>query len=113
MYKTKQLGGMMAKSYQSTSSVISKALQEKGLPSSWLPYVMELTGRESSWDANAKNPDSTAYGLFQFIDKTWGGVKASKTSDPYQQALAGLDYIKQRYGDPIKALQYWDKYKSY
>ena len=41
-----------------------------------------LVNKESSWNPSAKNPTSTAYGLFQFLDSTWAGVGARKTSDP-------------------------------
>lgn len=68
----------------------------------------ELVQRESSWNPNAQNPTSTAFGLFQFLDSTWDGVGASKTSDPAAQARAGLAYIKQRYGSPAAALAFHD-----
>lgn len=62
-----------------------------------------LVQKESSWNPRAQNPVSTAYGLFQFLNSTWGGVGATKTSDPRLQAIAGGKYIKQRYGSPIAA----------
>jgi SLT domain-containing protein len=77
--------------------------------------VMELVARESSFNPDASNPNSSARGLFQMINSTrnsYGG-KNVDWSDPYQQSLAGLQYIKQRYGDPVSALKHWDKYKSY
>jgi SLT domain-containing protein len=46
---------------------------------------------------------STAYGIFQFLDTTWASVGYTKTSDPVVQIAAGLAYVKQRYGDPVKA----------
>lgn len=76
---------------------------------------MELVARESSFNPNAKNPKSSAAGMFQFLDQTrsnYGGDKVN-WSDPYQQAIAGLKYIKDSYGDPYDALEYWDKNKSY
>lgn len=76
---------------------------------------MELVARESSFNSNAANPKSSAKGLFQFLDgtrKNYGGSKVD-WSDPYQQAVAGLKYIKDRYGTPEDALAYWDKNKSY
>lgn len=72
---------------------------------------MELVARESSFNPNAKNKSSSAAGLFQFLDGTrasYGGGKVD-WSDPYQQALAGVHYIKDRYGTPEKALAFWDK----
>lgn len=68
-----------------------------------------LISQESSWNPLAKNPSSTAYGLFQFLDSTWGSVGGYRTSDPMKQAEFGLKYIKQRYGDPVRALEFHDK----
>jgi SLT domain-containing protein len=86
-----------------------------GYPESWLTPTLELVARESSFNPNAKNPKSSAAGLFQFLDETrsiYGGNKVD-WSDPYQQALAGLKRIKDRYGDPVEALKFWDKNKWY
>lgn len=67
--------------------------------------LSQLISKESSWNPNAQNPSSTAYGLFQFLNSTWSGL-GSKTSDPTGQAQAGMKYIQQRYGDPEKALAF-------
>jgi hypothetical protein len=72
--------------------------------------MLEISGRESTWNPTDQNNSSSAYGLFQFLDGTWTN---GKTSDPYQQALQAVDYIKQRYGDPVQALQFWDQNKWY
>ena len=66
-----------------------------------------IVGKESSWKPNAQNPKSTAYGLFQFLNSTWRTVGMSKSSDPSVQALAGMKYIQQRYGNPLKAQAFW------
>jgi|SRR6185437_346990 len=58
---------------------------------------------ESGWNNTAQNPSSTAFGIGQFLDSTWATVGYKKTSDPVTQIAAMLAYIKQRYGDPIKA----------
>jgi muramidase (phage lysozyme) len=59
--------------------------------------------KESSWNNNAQNKTSTAYGLFQFLDKTWAGYKCTKTSDIEIQTKCGIKYIQARYGTPTKA----------
>lgn len=58
---------------------------------------------ESGFNNTIKNKTSTAYGIFQFLDSTWGGYGIPKTSDPYLQSVAGGRYIRARYGDPINA----------
>ncbi|MEO6866456.1 MAG: transglycosylase SLT domain-containing protein, partial [Gaiellales bacterium] len=69
--------------------------------------------RESGYRPNAKNPSSTAYGLFQFLNSTWKGTGVSKTSDPVQQTVAGMRYIKQRYGSPDAAMSFWNRNRWY
>lgn len=101
--------------YQQASSAVSKAIADLKLPQEWLAPALELVARESSFNPGAKNPKSTAQGLFQFLDGTRANYGGSKVdwSDPYQQAYAGLKYIKDRYGTPEKALQFWDKNNWY
>jgi hypothetical protein len=62
---------------------------------------------ESSWNPNADNPTSTAYGIPQFLDSTWAGTGYAKTSDPYTQIDAGLVYIAKAYGTPCGAWSFW------
>lgn len=69
--------------------------------------------RESGFNNNAQNPTSTAYGMFQFLDTTWGAYGASKTSDPTAQTVAGLNYIASRYGTPSAALAHENAYGWY
>nr|DAK84351.1 MAG TPA: chromosome segregation protein [Caudoviricetes sp.] len=67
----------------------------------------QLIGHESSWNPHAANPSSTAYGLFQFLDSTWATVGGAKTDDPYQQAVYGARYIKNKYQTPSGAWAFW------
>lgn len=73
---------------------------------SQVPYLDAVVNRESGWNPTAQNPTSSAYGIGQFLDSTWQGVQAQKTSDPYQQIQAMLRYITQRYGSPQAAWQH-------
>lgn len=101
--------------FKNAQAVIASTLKTLKLPDSWLKPTLELVARESSFNVNAKNPDSTAHGLFQFLDATrknygWKGVD---WSNPQHQALAGLKYVKDRYGTPEDALKHWDDKKWY
>ena len=81
---------------------------ERGWGDQW-NSLNNLVTRESSWNPNAQNPTSTAYGLFQFLNSTWDNYGHTKTSDPRGQILAGLDYIARRYGDPNGAWKFWQQ----
>jgi hypothetical protein len=77
------------------------------------PFLDKLLMGESGWNPKAKNPSSTAAGIFQFLDSTWKSYITNKGGPPYWtddyrvQVPAGLDYIKGRYGTPEKALAHW------
>jgi cell wall-associated NlpC family hydrolase len=60
---------------------------------------------ESGWRNTAQNPGSTAYGIAQFLDSTWKPY-GKKTSNPGLQIKYGLEYVHDRYRDPIRALQF-------
>ncbi|WP_461634954.1 aggregation-promoting factor C-terminal-like domain-containing protein [Glutamicibacter soli] len=75
--------------------------------------LSKLINKESSWNPNAQNLTSSAYGLFQFLNSTWSGVGGRKTSDPALQAQYGLKYIQQRYGNPEKAWGFHKKNNWY
>ena len=69
--------------------------------------------KESSWNNNAQNPTSTAFGLFQHLDMTRKNYNCPKTSDITIQVHCGVKYIKARYGDPIKTKIFWEKNRWY
>lgn len=75
--------------------------------------AVSLINRESGFRNTVKNPTSTAYGMFQFLDSTWAGYGIPKTSDPTQQSIAGGRYIKARYGDPLNALSHGNSFGWY
>lgn len=80
------------------------------------PALVHLWNKESgspgagsskvTWNPMAQNPTSTAYGIAQFLNGTWGGTGIQKTSNPQQQIMAGLIYIRNRYGNPRNALNF-------
>ena len=71
--------------------------------------LYELVSRESSWNPQADNPTSTAYGLFQFLDSTRDNYGIRLGAGPRKQAKAGLAYIADRYSNPAQALQFHDE----
>ena len=69
----------------------------------------ELIMLESSWNPDARNRKSTAYGLGQFVDKTWDLVGIEKSDDFRIQLIAAHKYVMQRYGSWQKALEFHKK----
>lgn len=62
--------------------------------------------KESSWNPNAQNKTSTAYGLFQFLDMTRKNYNCPKTADVEVQTHCGIKYIEKRYKDPVNAKKF-------
>lgn len=101
----------------------SRAANEKIVQSVWASMfgwtgaewaaTVPLLMQESGFNNVAQNPTSTAYGMFQFLNSTWGGYGIPKTSDPTQQSIAGGRYISSRYGDPIAALAHEHAFNWY
>lgn len=89
-----------------------RAARTAGVPESWAtnPALIQLVKHESSFSPQAKNPNSSAFGLFQFLDSTWKSNLPEVpygTKDPYWQAVGGFRYIQQRYGTPERAWAFW------
>lgn len=84
-----------------------------GWDSNQLAAWYRLGMKESGWNNNAQNPHSTAYGIGQFLNSTWGGYGIPKTSDPRLQVEAMARYIKARYGNPANALAFHNAHNWY
>lgn len=80
---------------------------ERGWTGGQWSALDKLIMGESGWNNTAQNPTSTAYGIFQFLNSTWGAYGFQKTSDPRTQILAGYKYIASRYGTPMNAYNTW------
>lgn len=61
--------------------------------------LYKLWNKESRWDYEANNPESTAFGIPQML-------KMDENTPMTQQINLGLKYIKHRYGSPSKALAF-------
>lgn len=76
-------------------------------------YFDRIIEKESRWNSKAQNPNSTAFGLAQFLDSTWITVGCKKTSNEYTQIDCAIKYIDKRYGTPEKALAHHLKVNWY
>ena len=105
-----------APGYATFKSNLTKAVNDGKVPTEWAYALTELVGRESTWNHKAKNPKSSARGYGQFIASNVRSYEKKLGIDydtPYGQIVAMVQYVKERYGDPAKALKFWDKNKWY
>jgi hypothetical protein len=95
---------------------LKSAIDSGAIPAGWAQALTELVGRESSWNSNAKNPNSTAHGYGQFLNSTRSNYEKKTGLDydnPVHQLIMMAQYVKDRYGTPDKALAFWNKNKWY
>ena len=94
----------------SVQTIAQQMAAEKGWTGAEWDALYDLVRRESSWNPQAANPNSSARGLFQFISSTaqnYGLPRDATQASPEQQIRAGLQYIQDRYQTPSRALQHW------
>lgn len=67
-----------------------------------------LWDHESGWRWNAKNPSSGAYGIPQALPASkMSSAGSDWMSNPRTQIIWGLNYIRNRYGEPSEAMGSW------
>ena len=72
-----------------------------------------IAKKESTYRVNERDPRSTAYGLYGFLNSTWRGTGIPKSDCPTCQTQAALKYVEKRYGSPEKALVFHRKHGWY
>lgn len=103
-------------SYQNFTKDLSVALSRAGVSPDWASGITELVKRESGFNPKAKNPTSTAHGYAQFLKSTRSNYekKTGLSYDvPVNQLIMMMQYVKDRYGSPDKALNFWNKNNWY
>jgi tape measure domain-containing protein len=68
-----------------------------------------IISRESGWNPNAANPISAARGLAQKMTSVHGPVEKTAKG----QMIWFAQYVLDRYGTPVKAMQYWKAHGHY
>ena len=87
------------------SKAMFKARQKWG--DEHLASFEQLMNHESGYNPSAQNPKSSAFGMFQFMDRTWASYGCTKTEEVDTQIDCGLKYIEKRYGNPTNAWKHW------
>ena len=86
------------------AKTIARKAQQAGVdPSVALTISHIETG--GSFSHSAKNPTSTAHGLFQVLDKSWKGLGGGDRTNVDEQIRIGLNHIKQANGSMRKSLE--------
>lgn len=76
--------------------------------------LVKLVERESSWNPMAENKSSGAYGLFQAFPASKMASEGNDYRTNYKTQIKwGCKYIKNRYGTPTKAWNFWQQHHWY
>jgi hypothetical protein len=93
--------------------VDAKKLAKKLLTKKEYSCLAKLLGKESAWNAEAKNPDSSAKGIGQLLDATYRNLGMKHTEASVPQLVATLAYIHRRHLTPCKAWSHFKKKNYY
>ena len=97
--------GVAAAKVPQEKTLVQAISKERGWNASNWEKIIEL---ESGWSPTAVNKSSGAFGIGQFLGATKTAFRkyGSESTNPLEQIIAMGDYIKERYGNPSKALEF-------
>ncbi|MFB7657381.1 MULTISPECIES: transglycosylase SLT domain-containing protein [unclassified Streptomyces] len=85
-----------------------QAMARQMVPSGQFQCFSNIVDHESSWNYQAVNPSSGAYGLFQALPAgKYASAGADWRTNPATQIKWGLSYMDNRYGSPCEAWAFW------
>jgi hypothetical protein len=94
--------------YAGNQAIACSLLPEFGFGIEQMAGLVPLWDNESGWNENAVNQSSGACGIPQALPcSKMSAFGSDYQTNPATQIRWGLDYIKNRYGDPISAYQFW------
>ncbi|GGL77161.1 hypothetical protein GCM10010129_21080 [Streptomyces fumigatiscleroticus] len=85
-----------------------QAMARQMVPSGQFQCFSNIVDHESSWNYQAVNASSGAYGLFQALPGSkMSSAGADWQTNPATQIKWGLSYMDSRYGSPCEAWAFW------
>ncbi|MFE9649874.1 lytic transglycosylase domain-containing protein [Streptomyces sp. NPDC006365] len=85
-----------------------QAMARQMVPADQFQCFSDIVERESSWNYQADNPTSDAYGLMQALPGSkMSSAGADWATNPATQIKWGLSYMDGRYGSPCGAWEFW------
>jgi hypothetical protein len=85
-----------------------QSMARQMVPGDQFSCFSNIVDHESSWNYQAVNPSSGAYGLFQALPGSkMSSVGSDWQTNPATQIKWGLNYMNDRYGSPCGAWSFW------
>lgn len=101
---------------QKTSYTVAevKAIARQIVPADQFQCFSNIVNHESTWNYQAQNPTSAAYGLVQSNPGSkMADVGADWRTNPATQIQWGLNYMNERYDSPCGAWTFWQSNNYY
>ncbi|MDX3242282.1 transglycosylase SLT domain-containing protein [Streptomyces sp. ME18-1-4] len=91
-----------------------QAIARQIVPADQFQCFSNIVNHESTWNYQAVNPSSGAYGLVQaYPGSKMSSAGADWRTNPATQIKWGLNYMNERYDSPCGAWDYWQANHSY
>ncbi|WP_190121448.1 transglycosylase SLT domain-containing protein [Streptomyces inusitatus] len=91
-----------------------KAIARQIVPAGQFQCFSNIVQHESTWNYQAQNPSSGAYGLVQaYPGSKMSSVGADWRTNPATQIKWGLNYMNERYDSPCGAWSFWQANRWY
>lgn len=85
-----------------------QAMARQMVPGDQFQCFSNIVNHESTWNYQASNPSSGAYGLVQALPGSkMSSAGADWQTNPATQIKWGLNYMDERYGSPCGAWSFW------
>ncbi|GGX07048.1 transglycosylase SLT domain-containing protein [Streptomyces chryseus] len=85
-----------------------QAMARQMVPGDQFQCFSNIVNHESTWNYQAQNPSSGAYGLVQALPGSkMSSAGADWQTNPATQIKWGLNYMDERYGSPCGAWSFW------
>ncbi|MEV8523267.1 MULTISPECIES: transglycosylase SLT domain-containing protein [unclassified Streptomyces] len=92
----------------------AQTIAQQMMPSDQFQCFSNIVNHESGWNPSATNASSGAYGLVQALPGSkMASAGADWKSNPATQIKWGLNYMKERYGSPCGAWNFWQQNSWY
>ncbi|MGW0548351.1 aggregation-promoting factor C-terminal-like domain-containing protein [Streptomyces altiplanensis] len=103
---TRDASSFSAKSSYTVAEV--QAMARQMVPGDQFQCFSNIVNHESTWNYQASNPSSGAYGLVQALPASkMSSAGADWQTNPATQIKWGLNYMDERYGSPCGAWSFW------
>ncbi|MBT2506136.1 lytic transglycosylase domain-containing protein [Streptomyces sp. ISL-98] len=104
--ETRDASSFSAKSSYTVAEV--QAMARQMVPADQFQCFSNIVNHESTWNYQASNPSSGAYGLVQALPGSkMSSAGADWQTNPATQIKWGLSYMDDRYGSPCGAWSFW------